>query len=367
MSATIHRKQAKQLTGRTLFHQFCRMMVDKYKNPNRISVEIFAGEFINFFHLPEYPCLEDIKELCSSACVLAESRELPSASTGLYSAYEGKFLIYYADSSWEGLQLISLLHEVRELMCVIFTEVNPDITKPTKLESLSEAFASAVAMKKPTFIKDVMKSFFNPISLQRKYGLSYHHILFRMIRVFDKAIPMSVSLFQNAKLLALSQTTSSWREYINKVKQIQEAEDPESFVLTLSSQTSRFNSRDCVHLYHGFLPKKNDSIISCQHALNVLEYGEHVLDQRYRLPGSVEYQQIRQAELISDGFISTHNGVPANIILVSIPECFRRKYDPKWINPKCDPLMGNVDTLGEVFGSMAGKAKSRCVASKLSF
>jgi hypothetical protein len=352
MKPSVLKKYPAKINLQTPFQQFCGFMLQKYENPNNISVEVFAREFLRFFDLLEYVRLEDITELCSAVGITTEVKDLPRELRGSYAAYDGEYLIVYPTSRWNGFQLIGLLHELRELMSCVFNDLNSDITIPPNLESLSESFASAVVMQKRTFTKDVMQSFFNPILLQRTYGLSYHFILYRMIRVFDKVIPLSVSMFQNAKLLALSQTTASWREYMSKVRWVHEAEDPEGFVLTLSSQTSRFNSRGCFTLYHGFVPKKNSSIISCQHALNVLESGENALDQRYLLPSSLEYPEIRQAELISDGFLSTHAGVPANIILISMPECFRRKYDLKWVKPSSDPLMRNIQTLGETLGEI---------------
>jgi hypothetical protein len=347
---------SRQAVFRSPLHQFCCMMLEKYGNPNLISVEILAGEFIRFFNLPQYVCTEDIKALCAYAGVSTEAHEMPNELKGLNFAFEGELLIVYPESRWEGLQLMSLLHELREVMSRVFVELDKSITGPSDLESASEAFASAVVMQKPTFIGDVMHSSFNPILLQRKYQLSYNVILRRMVCVFDKALPMLISLFQNIKLLALSQSTSSWKEYMDKVKLVEEPEDPDNYSLTLSLQTSRFRSKECYTLYRGFVPNNDNSILSCQHALNVLDAGEHVLDQRAVLPGSSEYSEIKQAELISDGFLSTHAGVPANIILISIPECFRRKYDLKWVNPKRDPLMRNVETLGDIFGDAVQEA-----------
>lgn len=366
MKLAANSRCSRQAVFRSPLHQFCCMMLEKYGNPNLISIEILAGEFIRFFSLPQYVCTEDIKALCAYAGVSTEAHEMPNELKGLNFAFEGESLIVYPESRWEGLQSMSLLHELREVISKVFVELDRSITGPSDLESASEAFASAVLMQKPTFIGDVMHSFFNPISLQRKYQLSYNVILRRIVCVFDKAIPISISLFQNIRLLALSQSTSSWREYMDFVKLMEEPEDPDNFSLTLSLQTSRFRSRECYPLYSGFVPKNSSSILSCQHALNILDAGEHVLDQRAVLPGSSEYSEIKQAELISDGFLSTHAGVPANIILISIPECFRKKYDLKWANPKCDPLMRNVHTLGETFGDAAQRAATnQCAQGNL--
>lgn len=148
--------------GSDRLYAFCQLIASRYSNNWPPSEEQLAEEFVGFFEV-SFPSLDSWIELCSSMNIRVTLTSLPQGLRGHHACFNNERAIWLPERDrFPGAREHTLLHELREILEHIFTDLGLPTADAKSREAPAEAFAAhtrITASEKmcKTFIEDARK------------------------------------------------------------------------------------------------------------------------------------------------------------------------------------------------------------------
>jgi hypothetical protein len=181
---------------------FCGYVVKKYGSPDAATEDDKAEEFRKIYLRNLPPTLTALRAVASACGVklnTLDSEKLPKNLRGYHEVYGGKRNIYYKkNDTLSGIEN-TILHEIREMIEPIFTEVCPgyEPLRTIAVHLAANSFATAVLLPKNGFEKRVYETGFDVIALSELYSKSCSQVLLRMGEVLRGKLFFYAALYEN--------------------------------------------------------------------------------------------------------------------------------------------------------------------------
>lgn len=310
------------------FVEFCRGLVERYRNPGTISPETLARAFASHFQCFPPVDLDVLIGMAESLGIPVSAESMPGGLRGFHHGSEGNYAIFYREGEWVGSVRHTILHEVGEIIEKTLAALQPDYRPPTgtDLEIRVNKFAAAVLLPRNGFRQLALTSAFNPLHLQQHYGQACSSILLRLAEVFDEEIPLQVIMYENAAMSALLDRKNHLHP-ANLGELIAQCGGPDQYRASLVSTTRTFR-----HFYKGlwrhdeFWVRRGDPLLAHCLATEALERRQHL--RRRRLLRGIPYG-LESKNLYCDVWLITYYGAAAKVIIVGLPLCVRHELEVK--------------------------------------
>ena len=180
---------------------FCQYVIRKYGNPNNATEEQKAEEFrkVYFKDIPmNLHTLQVVASVCGIRTNSVESKKMPPKLRGYHEVIGDRKDIYYREEdSLSGIQN-TILHEIREMMETLFTEVNPTYVplRTNARHMAANQFATAVLLPHSSFVANVYDTGLDIIELSSQYSKSCSQVLLRMGEVLQGKLFMYAALYE---------------------------------------------------------------------------------------------------------------------------------------------------------------------------
>jgi hypothetical protein len=169
---------------------FCEYLVKEYGSPDALSEEEKAEEFSNVYLRnlpPRLRTLKAVAHACGINLNTLEGHNVPRDMRGYHEVFNGKRNIYFKKyDTVSGIEN-TILHEIREIMESVFTEVCPryEPLRTIAVHTAANRFASAVLLPKDEFRAKVYETGLDVIALANLYRKSCSQVLLRMGEVLQ--------------------------------------------------------------------------------------------------------------------------------------------------------------------------------------
>ena len=166
---------------------FCRSLMDGGAPSGSLRPAAMASEFVNYFGLSAFPCMEEVTALLGRAGVrvVVRSRETGGLRGYHTGTKDGIYEIEVDASDWDGAQEQTLLHETYEIVRERLSDLYPRIGVPQGKSKCRQAdsFAAAALMQPEVFSLFAETSGLDVAALQRMYGRAYSSLTIRLAEV----------------------------------------------------------------------------------------------------------------------------------------------------------------------------------------
>ena len=190
---------------------FCEYIVKRYGSPGAATEDEKAEEFRKIYlrNLPSnLRALRAVASACGVKLNSLDGEKLPQNLRGYHEVFGDKRNIYYRkNDTLSGIEN-TILHELREMIEPIFTDVCPgyEPLRTIAIHRAANSFATAVLLPKAEFEEKVYETGFDVIALSEIYSKSCSQVLLRMGEVIRG------KLFFYAALYEQDETTGTdWR------------------------------------------------------------------------------------------------------------------------------------------------------------
>ncbi|MDN4186186.1 MAG: hypothetical protein QY871_03810 [Dehalococcoides mccartyi] len=284
---------------------FCQYIVKKYGSPANASEEEKAQEFRNIYlrNLPlDIRTLRAIASACGIHVNSIDGKIFPENIRGYHDVFEDNRNIYYKKGDTISGIENTILHEFREMIEPVFTEVCLDYIplRTTAVHLAANKFATAVLLPKEEFQDKVYETGFDVIALSKLYFKSCSQVLLRMGEVLQGR------LFFYSALYEFNGEQKEWK--LNYWTGSANNEDPEANVYGLD----------------GIFPKKGRSVDPGSLVDMVIQRKRPYLAERITLLNDLEDEGL--VSLASPLNIS---GIITKVILVVLLRLNRNLLEPQ--------------------------------------
>lgn len=215
---------------------FCEHVIRKFDNPRSVSEEQLAEEF-RAVYLKDWPLdLRTLRMVAASCGIkLSGLDKMPDNMRGYHEVYgDNKNIYFKKGDTLSGIQN-TILHEIREMMETLFTEVHQgyEPLRTSARHIAANKFASAILLPEESFRAKVYETGMDVIALSKIYSKSCSQVLLRMGEVLQGRLFLYAALYEPD-----SDSKVDW--YVNY-------------------WTMRYNDEDMeanFHDFDGFFPKK---------------------------------------------------------------------------------------------------------------
>ncbi|MFC2005648.1 hypothetical protein ACFLVG_01645 [Chloroflexota bacterium] len=182
---------------------FCEHIVNKYGSPDSASEDEKADEFRDVYlhNLPlNLKALNAVAAACGIKLNSLDGEKLPQNLRGYHDVFEGKRNIYYKkNDTLSGIEN-TILHEFREMIEPVFTEICPDYEslRTIAVHLAANRFATAVLLPKESFRDKAYETGLDVIALSKYYYKSCSQVLLRMGEVFHGKLFFYGALYENS-------------------------------------------------------------------------------------------------------------------------------------------------------------------------
>jgi IrrE N-terminal-like domain len=178
---------------------FCEHVVRKHGEPADVPEEQLAEDFRTVY-LKGLPLnLKTLRAAAASCGIrLKELERMPENIRGYHEVYgDDKNIYFRKGDALSGIEN-TILHEIREMMETLFTEVQPDYTplRTSARHIAANRFAAAVLLPRVDFEKKIYDSGFDVVELSRLYSKSCSQVLLRMGEVLQGKLFMYAALYE---------------------------------------------------------------------------------------------------------------------------------------------------------------------------
>jgi len=141
-----------------------------------------------------------------------DSEKLPQNLRGYHEVYGGKRNIYYKKNDTVSGIENTILHEIREMIEPIFTEVCPgyEPLRTIAIHLAANSFATAVLLPRDNFEKKMYETGFDVIALSELYSKSCSQVLLRMGEVLRGKLFFYAALYENDEDNELGWRVTYW-------------------------------------------------------------------------------------------------------------------------------------------------------------
>ena len=182
-----------------MLDEFCHGLMEDGAPRGKLLPADLAREFVDFFGVSAFPRLEEVVALLDRAGVgTAVGSHLPDGFRGIHTGTKnGRYLIKYDDSDWNGAQEHTLLHEAYEIVRERLHDLYPRVARPAgkRLCQQADRFAAATLMQPEMFSPFAESSGFDVVALQRIYGRAYSSLTVRLAEVMRHQ-PLLAALYE---------------------------------------------------------------------------------------------------------------------------------------------------------------------------
>ena len=223
---------------------FCEHIVERYASPSAATEDDKAEEFRKIYLRNLPPRLQTLRAVASACGVKLnslDSEKLPQNLRGYHEVFGSKRNIYYKkDDTVSGIEN-TILHELREMIEPIFTEVCPgyEPLRTIAIHLAANSFATAVLLPKADFEEKVYETGFDVIALSELYSKSCSQVLLRMGEVLRGKLFFYAALYEKGEGNEVGWRVTYW---------------------------TGSNNEDCpdinVYVPDGFFPKKGHKVVS---------------------------------------------------------------------------------------------------------
>ena len=194
---------------------FCAYIVKRYGSPGAATEDEKAEEFRKIYLRNLPPNLKILKAVAATCGVKLSSidgEKLPENLRGYHEVYGGTKNIYYRkNDTLSGIEN-TILHELREMIEPIFTDVCPDYEplRTIAVHRAANSFATAVLLPKADFEKKVYETGFDVIALSEIYSKSCSQVLLRMGEVLRGKIFFYAALYEKNENIETDWSVTYW-------------------------------------------------------------------------------------------------------------------------------------------------------------
>jgi len=194
---------------------FCGYIVKRYGSPDAATEDDKAEEFRKIYLRNLPPNLRALRAVASTCGVKVnsiDSEKLPQNLRGYHEVYDGKRNIYYKKNDTVSGIENTILHEIREMIEPIFTEVCPgyEPLRTIAIHLAANSFATAVLLPRDEFERKVYKTGFDVIALSELYSKSCSQVLLRMGEVLRGKLFFYAALYENDEDNELGWRVTYW-------------------------------------------------------------------------------------------------------------------------------------------------------------
>ena len=181
---------------------FCGYIVKRYGSPDAATEDDKAEEFRKIYLRnlpPNLRALRAVASTCGVRLNSIDSKKLPQNLRGYHDVYDDKRNIYYIkNDTMSGIEN-TILHEIREMIEPIFTEVCPgyEPLRTIAIHLAANSFATAVLLPRDEFEKKVYETGFDVIALSELYSKSCSQVLLRMGEVLQGKLFFYAALYES--------------------------------------------------------------------------------------------------------------------------------------------------------------------------
>ena len=175
---------------------FCRDLLGDDLSGHALDPEAMAARFVDYFHLPVRPTLDELTGLMERA---GFGTVRDGHMEGLKGAHigepSGEYHIYHRSDLWEGTKAHTVLHEayeiIHETMCDLHSGGPPCRTVCRE----ADRFAAAVLMQPDVFLPYARASGLDVATLHDQFGCAYSSVALRMAELVRDP-PLLVVLYE---------------------------------------------------------------------------------------------------------------------------------------------------------------------------
>ena len=223
------------MSGLTL-NDFCHHLVESDASGPNLSPADVAREFVDFFHLSNFPNMEELTAVLGRAGVrVAVCADVPGGLRGYHTGTkDGGYEIRVDISEWNGAQEHTVLHEAYEVVIERVSDLHPWIVAPQGKYKcrLADRFSAAVLMQPDRFTQIAETSGLDVIALHKEYGRAYSSVTMRLAEVMRSQPLMAILYEREDRIEHHFRTTATVASF-------------RSLVVT---RTSGFGVRHCIPL-----------------------------------------------------------------------------------------------------------------------
>jgi hypothetical protein len=179
---------------------FCEHVLRKFGEPSQLSEEQIAEEFRRVY-LKGWPLdLRTLRAVAASCGIKLNGLDkMPDNLRGYHEVYgDNKNIYFKKGDTFSGIQN-TILHEIREMMETLFTEVCPgyESLRTSARHIAANKFASAVLLPEESFRDKVYETGFDTIALSKDYSKSCSQVLLRIGEVLQGRLFFYAALYEN--------------------------------------------------------------------------------------------------------------------------------------------------------------------------
>jgi len=190
---------------------YCEYIVRRYGSPGAATEDEKAEEFRKIYLRNLPPNLRALRAVASTCGVKLNSIDgdkLPQNLRGYHEVFGSRRNIYYKrNDTLSGIEN-TILHELREMIEPVFTEVCPgyEPLRTIAIHLAANSFATAVLLPKADFEEKVYETGFDVIALSKIYSKSCSQVLLRMGEVLRGKLFFYAALYEKNE-----DTGAHWR------------------------------------------------------------------------------------------------------------------------------------------------------------
>ncbi len=178
---------------------FCEHVIRKFDDPRSVSEEQLAEEF-RAVYLKDWPLdLRTLRAVAASCGIkLSGLDKMPDNMRGYHEVYgDNKNIYFKKGDTLSGIQN-TILHEIREMMETLFTEVHQgyEPLRTSARHIAANKFASAILLPEENFRGKVYETGMDVIALSKIYSKSCSQVLLRMGEVLQGKLFLYAALYE---------------------------------------------------------------------------------------------------------------------------------------------------------------------------
>ena len=194
---------------------FCEYIVNRYRSPDAATEDEKAEEFRKIYLRnlpPNLRALRAVAFTCGVKLNSIDGEKLPQNLRGYHEVFGGKRNIYYKKNDTVSGIENTILHELREMIEPIFTEVCPDYEplRTIAIHRAANSFATAVLLPRAEFERKVYETGFDVIALSKLYSKSCSQVLLRMGEVLRGKIFFYAALYEKDENAETDWSVTYW-------------------------------------------------------------------------------------------------------------------------------------------------------------
>jgi hypothetical protein len=206
------------MVDRNNLRLFCEHILEKYHSLDDVTSEILADEFRDMFlsGLPVSPKVLEV--VAESLGIKVSSGPTPKGMRGYNDMYQGNMSIYYKDNDCRSGKENTILHEIRELMEHVFSEICPGYQplRTLAVHNAANRFAAAVLLPRDEFRDKVFETGFDIVALGELYWKSCAQIIIRIAEVFQGDIFYYGALYEPCRIVHPEYRVTYWSASSNE-------------------------------------------------------------------------------------------------------------------------------------------------------